>query len=351
MKKFPMCLASHQSCFASIVLRFILHSKAQSSPRDLLTGSNKVKLDFSFSVAEVECGEGVVTAEQLARGKQMEEEEEEEQYVYIDDAGAEQGPFPQSSLAAWVQAGHMDGDRMVRGTKTELIALRCVPELAQFLSTPRLVVAESREEKAAGNETGSDQMTGAQLTGAEMTGAPVPLSAEEALLSEYYRRYYEEAFARAAADYKQRLPDPASETFGSSGAPVPPEDGYQVPKPQFQEYVVAGKFAKIQGRFMAEGAGGSEYWAGKGAQVRFFSRMFRESHFNSIRFNSVFMFFLQHDREGRQLDHYYDVNAFNSAMAAGVVEKNAPDKKKAAKKKAKVVPQWMEEDPLEGAFK
>ena len=36
----------------------------------------------------------------------------------------------------------------------------------------------------------------------------------------------------------------------------------------------------------------------------------------------------QADREGRQLDHYYDVAAFNSAMAAGVVEKNAPDKSK-----------------------
>ncbi len=60
---------------------------------------------------------------------------------------------------------------------------------------------------------------------------------------------------------------------------------------------------------------------------------------------------LQRDREGRQLDHYYDVEAFNNAMAAGVVEKNAPDKKKAVKKKAKVIPQWMEEDPLEGAFK
>jgi hypothetical protein len=33
------------------------------------------------------------------------------------------------------------------------------------------------------------------------------------------------------------------------------------------------------------------------------------------------------------------------------VEKNAPDKKKAVKKKAKTIPQWMEEDPLEGAFK
>ncbi len=45
------------------------------------------------------------------------------------------------------------------------------------------------------------------------------------------------------------------------------------------------------------------------------------------------------------------MNAFNSAMSAGVVEKNAPDKRKAIKKQKSVVPKWMAEDPLEGAFK
>ena len=74
---------------------------------------------------------------------------------------------------------------------------------------------------------------------------------------------------------------------------------------------------------MAEGTGGSEYWAWQG---------------------------LQGDKEGRQLDHYYDVEAFNRAQAAGIVVGNKPDKKK-AKKERNVVPSWMREDPLEGAFK
>lgn len=62
---------------------------------------------------------------------------------------------------------------------------------------------------------------------------------------------------------------------------------------------------------------------------------------------------LSTDREGRQMQNYYDVDAFQAAMSEGKVVKNAPDKKKAKKNKEErgPVPTWMKEDPLEGAFK
>jgi hypothetical protein len=44
------------------------------------------------------------------------------------------------------------------------------------------------------------------------------------------------------------------------------------------------------------------------------------------------------------------VAAFNAAMAAGKVERNDSDRSKATKKQKSVVPKWMAEDPLEGAF-
>ena len=245
-------------------------------------------------------------------------------FVYLDDTGQEQGPFPLSTLASWVQGGYFDGTRQVRlADATAFVLVAQVPELAQFLAP----AAATGEQAAA-------------ATGAGGAGPPEPLNEQEAMLSEYYKTYYEQAFAKAAAEYQEQLrAHEAAAKTAEAGAP--PDDGYQVPKPVFEEYAVTGKFAKIHGRFMAEGQGGSEYWAAKGTQV---GKLV--SHFSSRLLTSS-----QRDREGRQLDHYYDVEAFNSAMAAGVVEKNAPDKKKAVKKKAKTIPQWMEEDPLEGAFK
>ena len=163
----------------------------------------------------------------------------------------------------------------------------------------------------------------------EATGAPKPLTEEEAYLSEYYKNYYAQLYAQSAADYQKQVQEyeaaQKQQAEKEVEASAPPDDGYQIPRPQFEEYRVTGQFAKVRGRFMAEGTGGSEYWAAKGTQG---------------------------DREGRQLDHYYDVNAFQNAMSEGRVQGNAPDKSKAKKKmKTSHVPSWMADDPLEGAFR
>lgn len=179
-------------------------------------------------------------------------------------------------------------------------------------------------------------------------GPPVPRNEAEAYLNEYYRNYYEQAFAKAAAEFEEQrqaynaanAAAEAETAAGSKRAP-PPDDGYVVPKPDFQEYVVTGEFRKGAGKMVQPGTGGSDHWDNKG---------------------------LSRDSEGRHLDAFYDTKQFDrgvlfflqmlfppfdpcSAADAGIkVVKNAPDKKK-AKKEKKVVPSWMAEDPLEGAFK
>jgi hypothetical protein len=169
---------------------------------------------------------------------------EEPQLVYLDDAGQEQGPFPLSTLASWVQGGYFDAARQVRSVHaTEFVSVAQVPELAQFLAP---AIAEAQPDTAGG-------------------GPPEPRNDQEAMLSEYYKNYYEQAFAKARSEYEEQLR--AHEMAAAVATGKPPEDGYVVPKPQFEEYAVTGKFAKIHGRFMAEGQGGSEYWAAKGTQV------------------------------------------------------------------------------------
>ncbi len=172
-------------------------------------------------------------------------------FAYLDDAGQEQGPFPLSTLASWVQSGYFDGTRQVRAADAaEFVLVAQVPELAQFLA-PAI---------------GEQQQQGGENGAAASGGPPAPANEQEALLCEYYKNYYEQAFAKAKADYEEQLrAHEAAAAAATSG--VPPDDGYKVPKPVFEEYAVTGKFAKIHGRFMAEGQGGSEYWAAKGTQV------------------------------------------------------------------------------------
>lgn len=56
-------------------------------------------------------------------------------FEYLDDEGRTQGPYPQSTLSAWVQGGFFDGTRMVRPAEGEaaFCPVASVPELAQFL--------------------------------------------------------------------------------------------------------------------------------------------------------------------------------------------------------------------------
>jgi hypothetical protein len=98
-------------------------------------------------------------------------------------------------------------------------------------------------------------------------GPPKPENDEEARLNEYYKNYYAQMYAQATEDYQRKLKEyeeaQAAQNNESTKKRPAPDDGYEVPKPEFEEYRVKGTFAKVQGRFMAEGTGGSEYWASK----------------------------------------------------------------------------------------
>ena len=180
---------------------------------------------------------------------------------------------------------------------------------------------------AEANDNVADE--GSEVAPAD-NGAPVPQSEEEASMSEYYKNYYAQLYAQAAQDYQEQLVAydeamaAADQSKPKDGKPSAPDDGYVIPKPQFESYQVSGQFAKVQGRFMADGQGGAEYWEGQGRQ---------------------------HDRPGRQLDQYYDVEAHQKAMSEGRVVGNESDPSKKNNKRAKTnVPSFMADDPLEGAF-
>lgn len=229
-------------------------------------------------------------------------------FLYLDDAGNEQGPFPVSSVVSWVQSGFFAGSRRVKKVdeKGEFVALSTVPELAQYLPLVAAAPAVPLAETASSGPSGV-----------------APQTEEEQVLSEYYRRFYEQAFAKAAADYEAQMAEYTrqQQLLKEGGEKRErPDDGYVVPQPKFEDYRVAGSFSKIHGKFVTQGQGGSEL------SIFFIFFFFRFSQF--LEFRYWLGKGAQSDREGRQLDHYYDVAAFNSAMAAGVVEKNAPDKSK-----------------------
>ena len=195
-------------------------------------------------------------------------------------------------------------------------------ELTWFLLGEKFLPANANDNV---DETGAES--------APTDGAPMPQSEEEASLNEYYKNYYAQLYGKAAQDYQEQLKAyekaiaAQKEQSKDAAKPIAPDDGYVIPKPQFETYEVTGKFAKVQGRFMADGQGGSEYWAGQGKQ---------------------------HDRQGRQLDHYFNVQEYQQAMAEGRVVANGPEK---SKKRAKTLssskmPAFMAgDDPLEGAFR
>ena len=52
-------------------------------------------------------------------------------YVYKDDEGVSQGPYPVSTIVSWVQSGFFDKDRLVR-TESEEEAWKPLGEIASF---------------------------------------------------------------------------------------------------------------------------------------------------------------------------------------------------------------------------
>jgi hypothetical protein len=169
-------------------------------------------------------------------------EEGEVHFLYLDDEEHEQGPFPVSSVVSWVQSGFFSGSRRVKkvGGEGEFIPLMSVPELAQFITLSSVKSASVGEEGL------------------------VPQTEEEEYLSEYYKNYYAQAFAKAAEDYQKqveeynRQQELLKQQEENKKRGLAPDDGYVVPKPEFEDYRAKGKFAKIHGRFMADGQGGSE---------------------------------------------------------------------------------------------
>ncbi len=179
---------------------------------------------------------------------------DEGHFIYLDDDGKEQGPFPVSSVISWVQSGFFDGSRRVKRCDVEesvFVPLVQVPELAQYLPVQSAAAAPAASSSTVVGVVGEEGL--------------VPLSEEERLLSEYYKNFYAQAFAKAAADYQAQLEEYTRQQEAlkqsqeeNSKKRGPPDDGYVVPKPQFEDYRMAGKFSKLHGKFMAEGQGGSE---------------------------------------------------------------------------------------------
>lgn len=155
--------------------------------------------------------------------------------------------------------------------------------------------------------------------------APVPQNEYEAYLNEYYRNHYEQLYLQLSAEYENQLKVYEEERAKQEkNQQHPPDDGYQIPQVEFKEYGVTGQFDRVKGRMVAVGEAGDQHFINKG---------------------------LKTDAAGRQLNMYYDVDAFQEASAAGLVVKNDADKSKAKKAKSSAVPKWMEDDPLEGAYR
>jgi hypothetical protein len=154
---------------------------------------------------------------------------------------------------------------------------------------------------------------------------PVPQNEYEAYLNEYYKNHYEQLYLQLSHEYEQQLKAYEEERARRENQQrEAPNDGYTIPQVEFKEYGVMGQFDRVKGRMVAVGEGGDQHWHNKG---------------------------LKTDAAGRQMNMYYDVDAFQEASAAGLVVKNDPDRSKAKKAKTSAVPGWMEDDPLEGAFR
>jgi hypothetical protein len=147
--------------------------------------------------------------------------EEDVHFEYLDDDGNEQGPFPVSSVVSWVQSGFFSGSRRVRKVgDAEFVALSTVAELAQYLPG---IVAPTSSSSSSSNAVGDEL---------------VPQTEEERMLSEYYQRYYEQAFAKAAADYQEQLQRynealKQHEEEANKKRDLP-DDGYVMPKPSLK---------------------------------------------------------------------------------------------------------------------
>lgn len=118
---------------------------------------------------------------------------DEGSWLYIDDAGIEQGPFALTKLCGWVRRGLLRGDRMVRGTHTggELRPLSTVPQLADALSAATAAATAATAAEASSTPAASVPASSASAAAAASVDCGNSTTAAEdaamaAALWEYY---------------------------------------------------------------------------------------------------------------------------------------------------------------------